>query len=308
MLWDRDPLLAKAKVFIQRAFETERRDSPLFPLWATIGLEFVGRAALSSVNPCLLADPQVPEAILYACGLAKADKAKSVQAKTVFARCRIIVEDFTDADVATCMVLMNRRNEELHTAKAAFDDLKTGEWLADYYRVLEKLLKHLKHDLSFVLGTEDCKAAAQMISAAAKALLGAVNKKVADHKVVYGTLEPGDVADRRAAFKLKKHAFTGPQKEKDSKCPACGEDCLISGEVIRSTDPKLAGDDLFWESIILPNHLRCGVCGLELRGHDALHIAGQGGQFSLLRWRNAADYYLEGIDPHSFSEAEYNNS
>src|SRR5438876_12424918 len=105
MLWDKDALLRKAKSYIQRAFENESRDSELFPFWATIGLEFVGRAVLVSVHPSLLADPQTPEAVLFACGIGDASKAKSVHAKTVFARCRLIAADFSVTDLVFCMSL-----------------------------------------------------------------------------------------------------------------------------------------------------------------------------------------------------------
>ena len=306
MLWDKDALIGKAKVYIQRAFEAESRDSELFPFWATIGLEFVGRAVLASVHPSLLADPQTPEAVLYACGIGDASKAKSVYAKTVFARCRLIVADFTESDFVFCMSLMEKRNEELHTSAAAFESFPTEKWLADYYRVLEKVLKHLDLDLSHVLGDEDVAAATQMVAAAAKALLGEVKKKIANHKTAYGTLRQETIAERRSAFKVNRMSFQGPTK--NAKCPACGEDCLVSGEIVRSTDPKLTGDQLFWESIVLPNMLRCDVCGLELKGHGALHIAELGGQFSMLRWRDAAEYYLEGVDPSRYFEEEYNNS
>jgi hypothetical protein len=47
---------------------------------------------------------------------------------------------------------------------------------------------------------------------------------------------------------------------------------------------------------------------LELKGHDALHIVQLGGQFSVMRWQNAAEYYLEGIELRYYVEEEYNNS
>ena len=306
MLWDKDALLGKAKSYIQRAFENESRDSELFPFWATIGLEFLGRAVLASVHPSLLADPQTPEAVLFACGIGDTSNAKSVHAKTVFARCGLIVSDFTKSDFAFCMSLMERRNEELHTAAAAFQAFPTEKWLADYYRVLEKLLKHLSLDLAGVLTDEDAKAAGQMVAAASKALLAQVKKKMADHKTAYGTLRPETIAERRSAFRVNRQSFRGPTKI--AKCPACGEECLISGEIVRSTDPKLVEDELYWASIVLPNMLRCEVCGLDLKGHEALHIAELGGQFSMLRCRDAAEYYLEGVDPSRFREEEYQNS
>jgi hypothetical protein len=306
MHWEKNGLLGKARSYIQRAFEQESRDGPLFPFWATIGLEFLGRTVLAGVHPSLLADPQTPEAVLFACGIGEANNAKSVHAKTVFARCGLIVADFTKSDFAFCMSLMERRNEELHTAVAAFEAFPTERWLADYYRVLEKLLKHLGLDLADVLTDEDAKAAGQMVAAASKALLAQVKKKLSDHKTAYGTLRPDAITERRAAFKVNRMSFRGPKKF--APCPACNEECVISGETIRSTDPKLVADELYWESIVLPDCLRCDVCGLELKGHESLHVAELGGQFSMLRSCDAAEYYLEGVDQRRYYEEEYNNS
>jgi hypothetical protein len=237
MLWDKDALLAKAKAYIQRAFETESRGSELFPFWATIGLEFVGRAVLANLHPSLLADPQTPEAVLFACGIGDARNAKSVHAKTVFARCVLIVSDFTKTDFVFCMSLMERRNEELHTAAAAFEVFPTEKWLADFYRVLEKLLKHLKLSLGDVLSDEDANAAAEMVAAVAKVLLGQVQREIASHAATAKALRSEDIMERRSAFKLHLRSFRGPTKI--AKCPACGEECLISGDIIRSTDPSV---------------------------------------------------------------------
>lgn len=56
MSWERDPLLAKSKLFFDRAF-SEQSESPLFGLWCSMGLELLARAALASVSPTLLAEP-----------------------------------------------------------------------------------------------------------------------------------------------------------------------------------------------------------------------------------------------------------
>ncbi len=55
--WSHDGLWAKAVIYAQRATD-EDRDGPLFPLWATLALEFVARACLAKVHPALLADPR----------------------------------------------------------------------------------------------------------------------------------------------------------------------------------------------------------------------------------------------------------
>jgi hypothetical protein len=56
MSWERDPLWAKSRLFFERAFEQPPED-PLFGLWCSLGLELLARAALASVSPTLLAEP-----------------------------------------------------------------------------------------------------------------------------------------------------------------------------------------------------------------------------------------------------------
>jgi len=148
MNWSYEALLDKAVVNAKRAFEGENRESELFAFWATLSLEFLGRAVLAKIHPSLLADPQTPESVLYACGVSSPKQAKSVAAKTVFLRCKIIVPGFSEADFGLCMMLMDRRNEELHSGIPGFEDLNLERWLADYYRIVKKLLGHLGLDLS----------------------------------------------------------------------------------------------------------------------------------------------------------------
>src|SRR5713226_5553634 len=56
MSWERDPLWAKARLYFERAFEVPR-DDPRFGLWCSLALELLARAALASVSPTLLAEP-----------------------------------------------------------------------------------------------------------------------------------------------------------------------------------------------------------------------------------------------------------
>ena len=56
MSWERDPLLAKARLFFERAFD-ESQDDPIFGLWCSLGLELLARPALAAISPTLLAKP-----------------------------------------------------------------------------------------------------------------------------------------------------------------------------------------------------------------------------------------------------------
>ena len=306
MSWSYDDLFDKAIVNAKRAFEGESRESELFVFWATLSLEFLGRAVLAKVHPSLLADPQSPESVLYACGVGTAANAKSIAAKTVFARCKVIVPGFSDADFGFCMMLMGRRNEELHSGLPGFEDLRLEKWLADYYRAIKKMLTHLGLDLSHMLGADDVKAAEAMILAAEKSLIAEVKKRVAAHRTIFEGLEVAAVTAKTKEAEIARRTLRKPYKP--ASCPACGNTCPITGELVRSTEPRLLAGLLHWEDIMLPNALNCDVCGLTLKGHESLHIVDLGGQFTIATEADPAEYYLEGVDMSRFFEPEYMNS
>src|SRR5271157_5412328 len=129
MTWDCDPLWAKAKLYFARAFET-RRDDPAFGLWCSLGLELLGRAALASVSPTLLAYPQSDMAnLLHALKQKEISKPRSVNTAQVFSLCKVVFNEFTDQDLNICNALTNQRNAELHSGSEAFDDYGTSKWL-----------------------------------------------------------------------------------------------------------------------------------------------------------------------------------
>jgi hypothetical protein len=93
--WSSDTLWNKGKLYIERAFEQDRR-SDLFPFYASLGLEFLARASLAAVHPALLADPQDGNNILYAFGFPATARPVTIPAKTVFSRLKFVIEDFSD--------------------------------------------------------------------------------------------------------------------------------------------------------------------------------------------------------------------
>ena len=58
MMWDFQSLYTKSKAYVRKGLEHEDPDSPEIPLWCILALELLARAALSKVNPALLADPK----------------------------------------------------------------------------------------------------------------------------------------------------------------------------------------------------------------------------------------------------------
>lgn len=111
MDWTSDALYNEAKLYAERA-HNEDPDSALFGFWMSLSLELLARAAIAQIHPVLLADPQQQDNIQYAFGINPKSAPKSIQAKTLFARCSVFIEGFTDKMSGHCLIMADRRNTE----------------------------------------------------------------------------------------------------------------------------------------------------------------------------------------------------
>jgi hypothetical protein len=194
--WTSDTLVNKAKIYLKRAFEQDRK-SETFPFFASLGLEFIGRAALASVHPGLLADPQDGNNILYAFGFPATSRPVSIPAKTVYSRLRFVVPDFTEDDLSVCVLLSELRNREVHTGALAFADVATGQWVAGFYRVIQKITSHLGMKLEEVLGEDEALRAVNVVSTAAQGTAKDVRERVGKLKGKMTVLSSEELASRR---------------------------------------------------------------------------------------------------------------
>ncbi len=259
MYWDYDGLWQKAKLYAQRAMDSDRSNS-MFPFWATLALEFLARATLSKVNPCLLADPKEGSNNLYACGFASPNPPVSINAKTVFLRCQKIVSNFTQDEFDFSMSLVQRRNEELHTSSTAFEDFPTRLWLAKYFRVCNLLLTAQHHTLEDLFGVGEARAAREMVEAEEKRVKKEALDMISAAKKLYEAKQKDDLPKQRKEFQawFKQKA---PHLSKLALCPACGENCLLVGEHIRSSEVRLEEYEIMQEIFVLPTQLWCAFCG-----------------------------------------------
>jgi len=162
MIWDYDGLWQKAKQYVDRAYREEREGS-LFAFWSSLSLEFLARATLARIHPALLADPSSPEHLLYAFGIEKTTKPKSIAITTVFLRCTNVCPEFTKDVSDACTTITERRNSELHSGELAFEGIPTSNWLAQFYKACSILLKFQEKSLADLLPPEEVAAANAMI-------------------------------------------------------------------------------------------------------------------------------------------------
>jgi hypothetical protein len=162
VIWGYDGLWQKAKQYVERAYR-EDREGPLFAFWSSLSLEFLARATLALIHPALLADPNNPENLLFAFGIEKTNKPKSIAITTVFLRCMSVSPEFTKDVSDACTTITERRNSELHSGELAFDGIPTSIWLAQFYKACSILLKSQKKTLADLLPPEEVAAANEMI-------------------------------------------------------------------------------------------------------------------------------------------------
>jgi hypothetical protein len=283
--WNFDAVWNKAKLYVDRAAEAER-DGPLFPFWSILGLELLGRAVLAAVHPALLADPREGANVMFAFGYGSPERPKSIPAASVFRRCALVVEEFTEAEVKGTTRLIELRNEELHSGGTPLEALPTGVWLADYYRVSQLLLQSFGKVLADLFGDDEAAAAQTMITAAAEELESEVKQLIANTRKDFEAL--GDAvretakqqAETQVAERFALSAGSPANVGKLEPCPACETTALITGEVIRQSEPRVGDEAILIDVIKLPTRLRCLACGLDLEGHGRLHAVGLGGQYT----------------------------
>jgi hypothetical protein len=303
--WSYDSLWLKATLYINRALK-ESREGPLFPFWASLALELLARATLAKVHPALLADPQDGENILYVFGYGHAKTPKSIPVKTVFTRCSAIISDFTKDDVASAMVIIDRRNEELHSGGVAFQDLPTQFWLASYFRICSTLLAFQGRPLSDFLGAGEATAALKMIDVDRARTRGIVAATIANAAKAFQHFPESVQAERRTSGALLARRALG-RFAKVVSCPACSSEAQLEGEQITSTEPQLRDDMIVRNTAVLPTAFHCYACALKLGSHAELDAANLGGQFQQEETFDPVEYYGADVDPADYFEPEYGN-
>ncbi len=118
------------------------------------------------IHPALLTDTQQNgDSILFAFDIQGVKSPKSIPTKIVLLRCHKIIEQFTERDLIFCVMMTEKRNEELHTGGVPFSGMTYNDWLPEYYRIIKTLLEYSNKTLSQFLGKNESLAATKMIDA-----------------------------------------------------------------------------------------------------------------------------------------------
>src|SRR4051812_15292481 len=106
MTWDKESLWTKSRLYFERAFD-EPREDPLFGFWCSLALELLARAALASISPALLAEPDPDHKnLLYALKVKTAVAGrKSLGIARVLNLCTLLFPAFSEEDRKSALAL-----------------------------------------------------------------------------------------------------------------------------------------------------------------------------------------------------------
>lgn len=303
MSWERDPLWAKARLFIEHALDHDRDDAR-FGLWCTFGMELLARAAVSSVSPTLLAaSDRDHKNLLHVLGRGDPKVGpRSLESGRVFRMCEVLFPGFTSEHTTSALALLNRRNAELHSGQSAFDEYTTQHWIAGFYACCNALAEAMDESLESLLGSAEANEARSVLSVEEREVRQRVQKQIAQYRRVF--------ADRPEADRLAAQtaAAAGADRLAHSRhhrvqCPACSSVATVQGDTLGSSKVEDAEGEIVVRQAVAPRRFACSACGLKLEGHAELAIAGVGDQYTRTTRYTPEEYY-ELLSPDDHAEVE----
>lgn len=270
-MWNEADFRTKARSYFEYA---ERNDETISTfIWAALGLEFLLRAPLASVNPVLLADPNASggHSVLHAAGVPQPGNREptSVAISTVLQRIPAIVPGFTSDDENDARFIINLRNRELHSADMSMDDAPLSMWLPRFHRVIERVSAYFGETPTDYLSADFVDQATQLVAEEDKKIEHAVKTKISGAAAIYGALTDPEREARRQIPVVGSHLHWTILP-----CPACSFPDSLIGTAVRAGREEIDGDTITKTIHYVANSFRCRVCNLQLDGVAELSAAG----------------------------------
>lgn len=299
MSWEKDPLWSKARLFFERAFR-DQHDPPVFGLWCSLGLELLARAALASVSPTLLAAPDKDHKNLLFALNRGAGPGRSLGMFEAIDLCqRLFKEFFTPEDATAARLLINLRNEELHSGSAAFETVSPDKWLPGFYRACKNLCKAMHYTLEDLLNEAEAEAAEEMLVEIEREVIGRVKAAIATSSRSFKnrTVDERDEFAATAEAKVAELVF---QQHHRVACPACGSAATVEGEPFGPERVENREDEIVVRRSVVPRKFTCIACGLALKGYAELSVAELGGYYTRTSRFCPEEFY--NFDPRDYAD------
>ena len=304
MSWEKDPLWAKSKLFFERAFSASSDDS-LLGLWCSLGLELLARAALASVSPTLLAEPDRDHRfLLHALNRGSKEVIRnSIKTAQVFSLCNVLFDSFSKDNQRSAMALVNRRNEELHTGAAAFEEYPSKTWLPGFYQACDVLAKSIGESLDSLFGAEQASVATEVLSATEEDIKKRVLDLISEMTRIFDA-KSSEEKKRLAQEAANELDALVHRRHHRVLCPACKCDAALQGDTFGSERVSVEDEMIFVRQSVSPRNFACGACGLKLQGYAELHVAQLGGQYTRTTKYSPEEYYGL-VDPETADLSPY---
>lgn len=290
MSWKKNNLLAKAKLFFEKAYK-EDQEEIFFGLYCAMGLELLGRSAISNINPVLLAEPEKDQLnILYALDLSSNAQKKSISTSQVFNLCKTLIKEFTEENLKTVMAIINRRNEEVHTGTAAFEEYKTHQWIEGFYKSCKILAESMGETIESIFEDEVAKSALIFLEEADAKILSETKSLIAAHTKVYNAKDEED-KNRLKAQAEKESEILSHKKHHKVTCPACQCMGTVDGEVYGKDNIENTEDAIIIRQSVMPTKFQCSACELKLDSYAKLKVANISQHFTHRIHYSPEEYY-----------------
>ena len=303
-VWASEDLFAKAQRYAEDML-SQPRDEWKFGLWASLMLEHLARAALAHVSPTLLADPKDWHNLYRALGhtpTAARYLPKSVDVSTVLGRLREVVPGFDDKLEGVASLHISRRNDELHSGNCPYDALKNSIWLPGFYEVCDLFAKFIGESLDTLLGPDEARVAANLISASQDQSAKAVLSRIKAHNAVW----VGKAQQEKDLLSNQATTWAMRQNGHRVKCPACGCQSLLDGAPTAPAAVYMEDGEIIETQFFLPSKFECIACGLKISGLAELRAADLDEPYKATTTYTAAEYYADQLDPYAGYEPDYN--
>ena len=303
MSYDHDALWEKARVFVNRAMDSEKESGRSFDeraMWAALALELLGKAALARHSPLLIAIPnEEGVALLAASGLVEggATTLQTVQAKTIYSRCGRAFKPFNREEA---LKLNAARNEYLHGPDASFGGLPEAVFWARFWALASVLITAQDREIVDFVGRERVVAVEAHLRLNEENVAHRAETLVQRAKQRLDQLKSGVVQERVArSMKHVTHDLVSSTYREPFPCPACRADGQVGGVEVASFEIKYEGtseeDFESWVEVqVYPHVFTCRRCKLHVDDFDVLDHLGVGLFASI---GDAEDFY----------EGEYGN-
>ena len=141
------------------------------------------------------------------------------------------------------MALVNRRNEELHSGAAAFEEYPCKYWLTGFYACCDILTAELGETLDLLFGTAEAEIARASLKKLEKETIEKIKHLIEAHKTIFLKLSDSDKDD--AATKADElGSELSHRKHHRVSCPACECTATVQGDTFGPERVIHAGDTI----------------------------------------------------------------